>query len=137
MPNWNSNGVTINAPLNEVKKYLVFNEKWTEAMFNMHLLFPELFNSSDVLWDKNWNYDWAVINTGTKWFPMIKELYEMDLDVTYLWYKTARWPNNLLLKKLHKLTNWAILNHYEEPGMGIRWILKCKDWKCEDVIYED
>jgi hypothetical protein len=61
----------------------------------------------------------------------------MDSDVTYLWYETAWVPNNLLLKRLHKMTKWAILNVYSEPNMWIVWIFNCKDWKCTDKVFED
>ncbi|ODS23661.1 hypothetical protein AB835_07605 [Candidatus Endobugula sertula] len=48
MPNWNYNNVTIGAPINEVKKYLVFLKKeYCSAMFNMHLLYPEVFSKKD------------------------------------------------------------------------------------------
>jgi hypothetical protein len=84
MPNWNSNGVTINAPLSEVKKYLVYDEKNNTTMFNMHLLFPDVFDEKDLDGSEAWEYDWAVNNTGAKWFPNILIINEMDSDVTYL-----------------------------------------------------
>jgi hypothetical protein len=71
MPNWNSNGVTIKAPIKEVKKYLICDEKNNTAMFNMHLLFPDVFSKNDLDGSKNWDYTWAINNTSSKWFPEI------------------------------------------------------------------
>jgi hypothetical protein len=47
MPNWNYNSVTVGAPINEVKKYLVFPKGEKYAMFNMHRLYPEIFSEKD------------------------------------------------------------------------------------------
>lgn len=63
MPNWNSNGVTISAPLHEVNKYLVYNEGKSCAKFNMHKLFPEAFDETDPTGREGWDFDWACDNT--------------------------------------------------------------------------
>jgi hypothetical protein len=62
MPNWNYNSVTIHAPLKEVMKYLIHGE-YKQLVFNMHLLYPEMFDENDLDGEKNWDYDWAVENT--------------------------------------------------------------------------
>ena len=134
MPNWNSNGVTINAPLSEVSKYLVFNADKSSAQFNMHMLFPKTFNSDDLTGDKGWDYDWAADNTWAKWFLHTEVINDLSNNQTYLGYETARCPNNHLLKKLHDLTGWNILNQYDEPNMNIRWSFICEDWDCFEVV---
>lgn len=70
MPNWNSNSVAIHAPLNAVKAYLVHKHE-DAYMFNMHKLFPDKFSAEDPTGELTWDYDWAVDNTGSKWFPEV------------------------------------------------------------------
>ena len=96
-------------------------------MFNMHLLFPERFWPDDLEWDINWDYDWAVENTGTKWFPDLN-LCEED-GFTTLLYHTAREPNIKTLEKLSKLWGWTIIIEYEEPGMFFEGIAVICEWK--------
>jgi hypothetical protein len=62
MPNWNYNSVTVHAPLKEVMKYLIQDE-YEQLVFNMHLLYPEIFDENDLDGQKNWDYEWAVENT--------------------------------------------------------------------------
>lgn len=70
MPNWNSNTVVIHAPLEAVKRYLVYKQG-ESYMFNMHLIFPAKFSAEDPTGELTWEYDWAVENTGSKWFPEV------------------------------------------------------------------
>ena len=114
MPNWNSNKVAIYAPLEEVKKYLVFEDR-NYIYFNIPKVFPYRFSADDLLGSKGWDYDWTIENTGTKWFPSIDNVQELGHDITELQYDTAREPNNIFLHRLHKLTDWKIENEYEEP----------------------
>ena len=118
MPNWNQNCVEIHAPLDAVKAYLVPVEDNTYK-FNMHLLFPEVVPSTDPTGDATWDYDWAVINTGSKRYPEIEITSREGAVPTLLDYDTARSPNDGTLKRLHELTGWAIINIYEEPGVGL------------------
>ena len=124
MPNWNSNCVEISAPISEVKKYLVYDKKEKSFTYNMHILYPDVFDFSDLDGLKNWDYDWAVENTGSKWFPVIDHVFEGVSETgqvqTILCYDTARCPNNDLLTKLHEMTGWAIKNTYEEPSLGLQ-----------------
>ena len=124
MPNWNYNSVKIYAPENQVKDYLV--QKEDELVFNMHLLFPWRFPSSDPTGEASWNYDWSVENTGSKWYPDVY-LHKNgpDEQITYLSYDTARAPNNLTLQRLHEITGWMIVNEYEEAGMCFEGIFSC------------
>ncbi len=117
MPNWNYNSVEINAPIEAVKEWLLPKDEHTFE-FNMHKLFPETFPADDPTGSKNWNYDWFVDNTGSKWAPEVQCCEGSTPDVTYLNYDTARAPNNLTLRRLHQLTGWIIVNEYEEPGVG-------------------
>ena len=132
MPNWNYNNVTIGAPINEVKKYLVFKKEDKSSMFNMHLLYPEVFSKKDKTWEKGWDYSWAIEHTDSKWFPEIVYVAALGDDMTVLAYDTARWPNNKLLEKLHDLTGWYILNEYEEPGMEFEGLFVCQENYCTD-----
>jgi hypothetical protein len=43
-------------------KYLIHGE-YKQLVFNMHLLYPEMFDENDLDGEKNWDYDWAVENT--------------------------------------------------------------------------
>ena len=117
MPNWNHNSVEIYAPKEAVLEWLVETKEDTFA-FNMHKLFPEKFPASDPTGNTNWNYDWFLEKTGSKWPP---EVYLSDAevpDVTYINYDTAWSPNNLTLQRLYELTGWMIVNEYEEGGCG-------------------
>ncbi len=126
MPNWNFNHVCIQAPFAEVEKFLVSTKK-NRLKFNMNLLFHERFWSDDLDWDKNWGYEWACDNTGTKWFP---DLYLCEEDgFTALLYDTAREPNIKTLEKLSKLWSWTILLEYEEPGMFFEGTAVICEWK--------
>lgn len=126
MPNWNFNRVCIQAPLAEVEKFLS-STKDNRLMFNMHLLFPERFWPDDLDWEKNWDYEWACKNTGSKWFP---DLYFCEADgCTEFLYNTAREPNIKTLEKLSKLWGWTILLEYEEPGLFFEWIAVICEWE--------
>ena len=63
MPNWNENRVTIHAPTDEVKTWLVAGSDDT-YFFNMHRLYPERVPADDPCGDTTWDYDWFVENTG-------------------------------------------------------------------------
>ena len=113
MPNWNENRVTIHAPINDVKAWLVAGPD--EAyFFNMHRLYPEDVPADDPTGDATWDYDWFVKNTGSKWTPTIYLDPSDDGQRTLLTYDTAREPNNLLLERLHEQTGWYLINEYEE-----------------------
>ena len=93
MPNWNQNSVEIHAPQDAVKAYLVPVEDNT-FKFNMHLLYPEVVPSTDPTGDATWDYDWAVINTGSKRYPEIEISSREGAVPTCLDYDTARSPND-------------------------------------------
>ncbi len=81
MPNWNENRVIIDAPIEEVLGYFVpIKPKvgWEYRMFNMYLLFPGRFLEDDADWEKHWDYDWSVENTGSKWSPSVSIADEGD-----------------------------------------------------------
>jgi hypothetical protein len=130
MPNRNTNFVTISAPEDQVRAYLTTDEH--QLLFNMHKLFPETFPDTDPAGRTNWNYDWAIANTGTKWFPEVWITSDASEPETTLGYDTARWPNNLTLQKLHELTGWDIVNEYEESGMCFEGTFSCSDGSCSD-----
>ena len=124
MPNWNYNSVTIYAPIEKVEEYFVKEGK--QLYFNMHKLFPDVFPVSDRSWEENWEYDWAIYNTGSKWFPDVNiHSDENDEHITHLSYDTARAPNNLTLQNLHHRTGRIIVNEYEEPGAQFEWTFNC------------
>lgn len=129
MPNRNSNCVTIGAPLSELKRYLVKNDKG-KLMFNMHALYPTTFSSDDPTWEKGWDYDQTALLTGSKWYPYISSVVEKN-NQTILTYDTARVPNNELLIRLHQFTGWTIKNEFEEPGDAFEWELECEDGDCQ------
>ena len=131
MPNWNSNGVAIHAPLEAVKAYLVPQADDT-YLFNMHLLFPDRFPVVDPTGEINWDYDWAVDNTGSKRFPDVTIDRCGPKAPTLLNYDTARAPNNDLLGRLHEMTGWPIDNVYEEPGAGFEGTFSCNKGICTD-----
>ncbi len=135
MPNWNENRVVIDAPVEEVLKYFVQVKPevgWKYRMFNMHLLFPDRFPEDDADWEKNWDYDWSVENTGSKWSPSVSIMDEGDEVV--LVYDSARTPNNLTLLKLSELTGWWIKNEYEEEGVWFEGIYICEN---ADVLTDE
>lgn len=113
MPNWNENRVTIHAPTDEVKTWLVAGSDDT-YFFNMHRLYPERVPADDPCGDATWDYDWFVENTGSKWPPFILLASSDEGQTTLLDYHTARTPNNLLLECWHRLTGWYMINEYEE-----------------------
>jgi hypothetical protein len=100
----------------------------------MHLLYPEMFDENDLDGEKNWDYDWAVENTWSKWFPEIFHIHEKEENITIVNYQTARSPNNWLLLRLHKLLDKVIINYYREPLMHIEWYYICELWKGTDLI---
>ncbi len=77
MPNWNSNSVTIDASIEDVKDYLVevhSHDGDVYYMFNMHKLFPDVFPIEDPLGKDSWDYDWFCEHTGSKWAPHIDHM---------------------------------------------------------------
>ena len=118
MPNWTENRVKIYAPTDEVKTWLIPAPDGKPNMyrFNMHRLFPEYVPADDPCGETRWSYGWYVENTGSKWSPEVY-LDRGNEDETRIVYLTAWSPNNPLLKRLHELTGWSIVNDYEEPGM--------------------
>ncbi len=130
MPNWNFNSVSVDAPVAEVKTYLVKRKK--QYFFNMHLLYPDKFPSGDPTGEKGWDYDWYVENTGSKWPPEVDTPCSNGDLGTQLYYDTARAPNNLTLKRLHELTGWTIVNEYEEGGIGFEGTFDCARGTCRD-----
>ena len=113
MPNWNENRVTIHAPCDEIKTWLLAGSDDT-YFFNMHRLYPERAPTDDPCGDATWDYDWFVENTGSKWPPFILLASSDDGQKTLLYYDTARTPNNQLLERWHRLTGWHLINEYEE-----------------------
>lgn len=124
MPNWTDNEVRIDASIDAVKERLGSDDSHREFYFNMHKLFPESFASDDPTGTKDWDYDWTVHHTGSKWFPTIQYVLEHE-GSTILSYSTARAPNNGTLERLHELTGWTIENEYEEPGGGFEGTFTC------------
>lgn len=133
MPNWNYNSVTIGAPIDEVQQYLVYPKGKKHAVFNMHLLYPEVFSRNDKAWDKAWDYNWAVEHTGSKWFPTIHHIESTKDNMTLLVFDTAWEPNNKLLEKLHQVTGWYLVNSYEEPGCEFEGVFYCQENSCTDI----
>ena len=134
MPNWNYNEVTIDAPENEVREYLVFTEEknifdMQNISFNMHKIFPEKFPTWDPTGAQNWDYLWACDHTGTKWFPCIDAVMAEDDEGSYICYDSAWVPNNLTLLKLSEITGWEIKNEYGESNMCFEGTFICKAWK--------
>ena len=62
--------------------------------------------------------------TGTKWNPTIY-LAEEKWSRTYIEYNTAWAPNNLLLKRLHEMTLWRVMNEYEEEQPEFEGVFEC------------
>lgn len=110
MPNWNSNSVTIWAPINAVKSRLLPLDK-DACTFNLAKLFPEHVRADDPSGD---NLVEITELTGSKRNVMI-EYCDGDEDMTSLGYDSPRSPNNGTLIRLHELTGWTIENEYEEP----------------------
>ena len=131
MPNWNYNSVEIHATQVALKTYLVPKDDGTYR-FNMHLLFPDRFPETDPIGEANWDYDWAVENTGSKWFPEVELCSDETCIMSWLHYDTARAPNNETLRRLHELTGWTITNEYEEPGVGFEGTFNCRDGDCHN-----
>lgn len=142
MPNWNYNAVEIHAPKAAVMERLVLHPGNPECgtgehyRFNMHKLFPETFPADDPMGEKNWDYDWFVDNTGSKWAPEVYVSENEHADVTYLNYDTARSPNNLTLRRLHEKTGWFIRNDYEEEGMQFSGSFTCDEHGVTDEEHE-
>lgn len=134
MPNWTENTVRIDAPIDAVKSRLLHetDNGRDEYYFNMHKLFAERFAADDLTGSMDWEYDWAVHQTGSKWFPVIQAIEERE-GSTRLTYDTARAPNNSTLERLFDLTRWTIENEYEEPGMGFEGIFTCDAYGIRDV----
>ena len=44
MLNWNSNCVETSAPISEVENYLVYGEKEKNITYDMHTLYPDVFD---------------------------------------------------------------------------------------------
>lgn len=132
MPNWNSNIVTICAPLADVQTYFV--PASSKYRFNMHLLFPDRFDANDPEGQQNRNYHWFIDHTGAKWAPFVE--IEGKGKETRLIYDTAREPNNKTLERLHQLTGWTIVNEYVEPGMLFEGTFRCQDGACSDDLRE-
>ncbi|MCB1529291.1 MAG: hypothetical protein KDJ45_16530, partial [Hyphomicrobiaceae bacterium] len=61
MPNWNNNQVIISASEEMVREYITEDEG--QLYFNMHLLFPDRFEPTDLAGHAGWDYDWAAENT--------------------------------------------------------------------------
>ena len=112
MPNWNTNVVAIDAPIEDVDAFIARDDE-NKPRFNMHKIFPEKFKANDLCGFDGWDYDWAVKHTGSKWFPEIC-LYDAGCE-RWLGYDTAWSPNNLLLLRLSEITSWRISNIFEEP----------------------
>lgn len=125
MPNWNYNYVTFSAPQEEVKNYLVKEKNY--YYFNMHILFPERFGSSDLIWNKNWDYDWCVENTGSNWYPKVT-LGVNQTGLLIMDYDTEWAPNNRTLLRLSLVANCEVMNEYEEPWMWFEGEFICENW---------
>ena len=83
MPNWNNNCVTIDAPLDQVKQWLI-PLAHDDYEFDLLKLFPEMATDDDPAIDEL---------TGSKWNPII-EYCDGDHQQTSLGYDSARTPNN-------------------------------------------
>ncbi len=129
MANWNNNAVTIYAPLEVVKTWLIRlspeDQDHPVYLFNMHKLFPDRFQSDNQHGTLAGDDGWYDDNTGSTWPPDIH--LDDDVNATYLGYDTVRAPNNGTLIRLHKLTGWTIINEFEEPGCGFEGTLTCDE----------
>lgn len=99
----------------------------------MHRLFPDHIPESDPSGFDTWNYDWAVENTGAKWFPEVEIMGRHDRFPTVLRYDTAWSPNNKTLERLHKLTGWSITNAYEGEGHEFEGRFTCDEDDVADL----
>lgn len=118
MPNWVYNEVDIHASLDEVQEFLATDNDMddpsqTVTRFNLHKLYPERFGADDLCGFQDWDHDWMVENTGSKWNPTIDVVSEEN-GLTILGFDSAWSPMNELLSRLHVLTAWTIHNEFEE-----------------------
>lgn len=102
MTNWTQNHVDIDAPLSEVKQRLVHlsEGRW---MFNMHRIFPEAYPDSDPAGIEVDDEQAILEHTGSTRLPDV-DFNDVEAQYTILHYETARAPNTLLLRELHKHT---------------------------------
>ena len=124
MPNWNNNCVTIDAPLDQVKQWLI-PLAHDDYEFDVLKLFPEMSPEHPAM-DRL---------TGSKWNPII-EYCDGDHQQTSLGYDSARTPNNGTLRRLHELTGWRIENEFEEPGVGFEGTLVCSNGACHEEEHQ-
>ena len=147
MPNWCENDLTIEGPVDDLRKFkeaaigkgakykvdmnlppeFRSTDEPPESMLSFHALCPvppkvlaETFN--DV------GYDWQVNNWGTKWQPDIAEFEDnIDLDPPSLIYRflTAWSPPEEIFKTI--APNWPTLTftlEYREEGMDFEGVLQ-------------
>ncbi|MBL8564340.1 MAG: hypothetical protein JNM89_01330 [Hyphomicrobiaceae bacterium] len=125
MTNWTQNHVDIDAPLTEVKKWLV-QPSDGRRMFNMHMLFPDCHPNSDPAWENVSDEEGFMCRTGSTVLPDL-DFDDVGTRYTTLHYETARAPNTLLLRELHKLTGRHIDCFYEDPCGDFEGTFVCKD----------
>ena len=136
MPNWVYNEVEIAAPLSEVQAYLFETDDPESTTggkthyFNLRQLFPERYDIGDERGMKAWDYDWMVEYLGTKWNPRIDCIIEVE-GGTHLGFDTAWSAPENLLRRLHDLTGWKIVNHYDEEDGDHDVVFTCEEGSCE------
>lgn len=131
MPNWVYNEVDIHASLDEVQEFLATDNDMDEpnqtvTRFNLHKLYPERFGADDLCGFQDWDHDWMVENTGSKWNPTIDAVSEEN-GLTILGFDSAWSPMNELLSRLHVLTGWTVHNEFEEEQPEYEGSFHCED----------
>lgn len=64
-------------------------------------------------------------HVGTKWNPRIDCIAEVEGE-THLGFDTAWTAPERLLKRLHELTGWKIINRHDDPDAEDDLVMTCE-----------
>ena len=68
-------------------------------------------------------------HVGTKWNPRIDSISELE-GKTHLGFESAWSAPESLLRRLHELSGWKIVNRHEDPNAEHDLVLVCEGGTC-------
>lgn len=70
-------------------------------------------------------------HVGTKWNPRIDGIAELE-GHTHLGFDSAWSAPESLLRRLHELTGWKMVNCYGDPDAEHDFVLLCENGSCTE-----